>query len=54
MSVTPRRYYLTRAIYLMSVTPRQQGTRDVLDECDTQMMLSYLSDILDECDTQTM
>ena len=38
----------------MSVTPKRCEMRDVLNECDTQMVLSYLSDILDECDTQTM
>ena len=28
--------------------------KDVLNECDTQMILSYLSDVLDEGDTQIM
>ena len=41
-------------MYLMSVTPRQCGMRDVLNECDTQMILSYLSDVLNECDNLTM
>ena len=38
----------------MSVTPRQCEMKDVLDECDTQMILSYLRDVLDESDTQTI
>ena len=38
----------------MSVTPRQCEMRDVLDECDTKIRLSYLSDVLDECDTDNV
>ena len=41
-------------MYSMSVTPKQCKMRDVLNECDTQMRLSYLRDVLNECDTLTM